>query len=258
MSDNDIKKIALLILATSKQRDKWVTIKDTYLFNLTLKSFLLTMDREYKYIFYIGIDQDDRIFTKSENQQEITRFSSAFKNVEFVFITMEEIPKGYVTLMWNKLFKDAYNRNCEYFYQCGDDMEFKTNGWVNSCIEKLKQNNDIGLAGPINNNNRILTQAFVSSKHMEIFGWFFPEQIKNWCCDDWYNMVYHPKYLYPLNDHLAVNMGGKPRYDIHNIKNFDRQPPKQFSENVNKMRQQTHELSQQHKELIERYVIENS
>ena len=71
-------------------------------------------------------------------------------------------------------------------------------------------------------------------------------------------MVYHPKYLYPLNDHLAVNMGGKPRYDIHNIKNFDRQPPKQFSENVNKMRQQTHELSQQHKQLIERYVIENS
>ena len=33
-------------------------------------------------------------------------------------------------------------------------------------------NNDLGLAGPINNNNRILTQAFVSRKHMEIFGWF--------------------------------------------------------------------------------------
>ena len=254
----DNKKIAMLILATSKQRDNWVSIKDSYLFNLTLKSFLLTMDREHKYLFYIGIDHDDRIFTKPENQQEITRFSRAFQNVEFIFYTIKDVAKGHVTKMWNKLFKDAYDRDCDYFYQCGDDMEFKRHGWINSCIEKLKQNNDIGLAGPINNNNRILTQAFVSRKHMEIFGWFFPEQIINWCCDDWYNMVYHPKYLYPLNQHFAVNMGGQPRYDIHNIKNFHRQTPEQFSENVNCMREQTHALAQQHKLLIEQYVKENN
>ena len=56
---------------------------------------------------------------------------------------------------------------------------------------------------------------------MEIFGWFFPKEIKNWCCDDWYNMVYHPKYLYPLGNHFAVNMGGNPRYEIHNDKKFN-------------------------------------
>ena len=39
----NIKKIALLILATSKQRNNWESIKDTYLFNMTLKSFLLTI-----------------------------------------------------------------------------------------------------------------------------------------------------------------------------------------------------------------------
>ena len=31
------KKIALLILATSKNRDMWKSIKDSYLFNYTLK-----------------------------------------------------------------------------------------------------------------------------------------------------------------------------------------------------------------------------
>ena len=44
-------KIALLILATSNQRDDWITIKDSYLFNMTLKSFFLTYDKEHKYIF---------------------------------------------------------------------------------------------------------------------------------------------------------------------------------------------------------------
>ena len=258
MTDINTNTIALLVLATSKNRDNWLTVKDSYLFKLTLKSFLLTMDRENKYLFYIGIDSDDRIFSKIENQEEITRFSRVFKNVEFIFYTIKDVAKGHVTKMWNQLFKDAYDKDCDYFYQCGDDMEFKTNGWINSCIEKLKQNNDIGLAGPINNNNRILTQAFVSRKHMKIFGWFFPEQIINWCCDDWYNMVYHPKYLYPLNNHLAVNLGGQPRYDIHNIKNFDKQTPQQFSQNVNRMRSQTHQLAQKHKLLIEQYVKENN
>ena len=37
MSCNE--KIGLLILATSKNRDTWLNIKDSYLFNMTLKSF---------------------------------------------------------------------------------------------------------------------------------------------------------------------------------------------------------------------------
>ena len=246
--------IGLLILATSKNRNNWESIKDSYLFNMTLKSFLLTMNKEYNYIFYIGIDKNDRIFDNKIEQQEILRFSQVFKNIKFIFVTIENIEKGYVTKMWNYLFKLAYDDNCEYFYQCGDDIEFKTKGWIKSCIEKLKENNDIGLTGPINNNNRILTQAFVSTKHMDIFGWFFPEQIINWCCDDWYNMVYYPNYLYPLNDHLAINLGGQPRYDIHNIKNFNRQTPQQFSQNVNKMREQTKQLAENHKQLLKKYI----
>tara|TARA_B110001452_G_scaffold265957_1_gene271687 strand:+ start:2283 stop:3050 length:768 start_codon:yes stop_codon:yes gene_type:complete len=252
--DESKTKIALLILATSKNRDNWVTIKDTYLFNMTLKTFLLTQDKEHKYLFYVGIDKDDRLFDKEDQQQEITRFSKAFPNVEFKFITMEAIQKGYVTLMWNKLFEDAFKQDCEYFYQCGDDMEFKTKGWINDCIKALKTHNDIGLAGPINNNSRILTQAFVSRKHMEIFGWFFPKEIKNWCCDDWYNMVYHPKYLYPLHNHLSINNGGQPRYDINNNPNFTGKTQMTFGMNVNKLRQEAQQLANQHKKLIETYL----
>ena len=249
-----VYKIATLVLATSKNRNNWVMMQDTYLYQLTLKTFLLTMDKEHNYIFYVGIDKDDRIFDNETQKREITRFSKVFTNIEFKFITMENIPKGYVTLMWNKLFEDAYKSGCDYFYQCGDDMEFKTKGWINDAIKILKEHNDVGMAGPINNNNRILTQAFVSKKHMEIFGWFFPKEIKNWCCDDWYNMVYHPNYLYPLYNHSAENKGGQPRYDIDNNPNFAEGSQMKFGMNVQALRQKTLKLAESHKTLIEEYI----
>ena len=247
-------KIGVLVLATSKNRDDWVMMKDTYLYNLTLKTFLLTLDKEHNYIFYIGIDKDDRLFDNETQKREITRFSKAFPNVEFKFMTMENIAKGYVSLMWNKLFQDAYEVGCDYFYQCGDDMEFKTKGWINDCIKVLKEHNDMGMAGPINNNNRILTQSFVSRKHMEIFGWFFPKELINWCCDDYLNMVYHPKYLYPLHNHLAINQGGQPRYDINNNKNFTGGSQMKFGMNVTALRQKAAKLAESHKLLIEEYI----
>ena len=247
-------KIAMLVLATSKNRNNWRTIKDSYLFNMTLKTFLLTQDKEHNYIFYIGIDKGDRIFDNKQEQQEILRFDKVFQNIEFKFIIINNVPKGHVTIMWNILFKDAYDKGCEYFYQCGDDMEFKTKGWINACIKVLKKNNDIGLAGPINNNNRILTQAFVSRKHMEIFGWFFPKEIINWCCDDWYNMVYYPGYLYPLRNHLSINNGGQPRYDIHNIPAFSGFNLSVFSNNLNMLRFQTQQLANYHKNILKNYL----
>ena len=253
-------KIAFLIITTSNKRDNWVTIKDSYLYNMTLKTLLLTQDKENLYKFYIGIDANDRIFDKKDQQEEIMRFRKAFPNIDFEFIVYDnnKIPKGHHTIMWNVLFKKAYDDNYDYFYQCGDDIVFRTKGWINDSIKMLKSKNNIGLTGPINNNNRILTQSFVSRKHMEIFGWYFPEEIKNWCCDDWYNMVYHPNYLYPLNNHFAENKGGAPRYDINNDKKFNGGGNQMvFSMNVQKLRASAQELANKHKKLIEKYINNN-
>ena len=248
-------KIGFLILATSNNRNNWNSIKDSYLYNLTLKSSLLTINREHKYIYYIGIDKNDRIFDKKNEQNEILKFQNVFKHItiEFIVYDNNKIPKGYATLMWNVLFEKAYNDGCDYFYQCGDDMEFKTKNWINDSINMLKSKNNIGLTGPINNNNRILTQSFVSRKHMEIFGWYFPKEIKNWCCDDWYNIVYHPNYLYPLKNHFAENKGGQPRYKINNDNNFALNNL-MFKNNVQKLRKDTQILANKHKKLIENYL----
>jgi hypothetical protein len=121
--------------------------------------------------------------------------------------------------MWNVLFNIAYDDNCDYYYQCGDDIDFTTKGWVNDCIKRLINNNNIGMTGPINNNSSILTQSFVSSEHYKIFGYYFPDEIINWYCDDWINIVYKSNdQFYPLINHISLNNGGKERYNIeHNV-----------------------------------------
>ena len=84
------------------------------------------------------------------------------------------------------------------------------------------ENNDIGVSGPVNNNPRILTQSMVSRKHMEIFGYYFPEEIINWFCDDWINEVYKSiNKLFFIKEHYCHNAGGQPRYQINNSNNYN-------------------------------------
>ena len=69
-------------------------------------------------------------------------------------------------------------------------------------------------------------------------------------------MVYHPKFLYPLTNHLSINCGGEPRYDINNDKRF-KNNQMIFAKNVNKLRQETFNLANKHKQLIEKYISNN-
>ena len=213
------KSIALLIPCTSNGRD-WTNFKDTYLLHMTLKSFLLSYNQEHTYTLYIGIDRNDKIFDNKETHEEVYRFVSVMKNITVEFIYLDYVEKGHLTKMWNILFEHAYKANHDYFFQCGDDIVFTTKGWVNDCIETLQKHGNIGLVGPVNNNPRILTQCFVSKKHYEIFGYFFPEEIVNWCCDDWINEVYQPNFFFPLRNHFCNNLGGNPRYLINNDLKF--------------------------------------
>jgi hypothetical protein len=238
--------IALLIPSTSRGRD-WSSVKETYLFNYTLKTFGITYDKEHHYRFYIGIDRGDPIYDKTEVREYLERLVGIIKNVTIEFIYMDGITRGHLTVMWNRLFKKAYDDGNDYFFQCGDDISFETKGWVNACIEELQKSDGIGMTGPLNNNARILTQSFVSRKHMEIFGFYFPETIINWCCDDWINEVYkRVGKLYPLHDYLCVNMGGQPRYDINNDAGFRFK----FAKSLETLRANTSKLANKHALLI--------
>lgn len=249
--DNDIK-IALLVLTTSNKRDNWGKLEDTYLYNNTIKTFYNTYTKKYLYEIYIGYDFDDRIFSnKNEQLKLLNKYKT--KNININFIPLYNIEKGYVTKMWNILFLLAYYNKCDYFYQCGDDINFKTNDWVKDSILTLIKNNNIGLCGPLNNNVNFLTQAMFSRKHMEIFGFLFPEKIKNWFCDDWYNIIYKPNYFYPLLNHYCSNDGGSPRYNINNDINFIQN----YSNNFDKLKNEVNKIAELDKKKILNYVNNN-
>jgi hypothetical protein len=244
-----MKKIALLIPCTSRMRPEWNTMKDTFLFHYTLKTFLATCDKEHEFILYVGYDPGDRIFAETKEQQTILSFQKAFKFLKVKFIEMNA-KKGHLTKMWNQLFRVAYDEGCDYFYQCGDDISFETKGWVNACIEILDKNEGIGIAGPVNNNHLIITQGFVSRMHMRIFGEFFPETILNWGCDDWYNHVYQPYFCYILTWHYCSNEGGRPRYHVNGDKNFG----DGYTEKVAKLRKEVQELAKKDQDKIVRFM----
>ena len=178
----------------------------------TLKTFLLTYNKEHEYVLYIGIDKGDRIYDDKQSKEKFYQYAKVMKSISIKFVYMDGIKKGHLTVMWNRLFKIAYDEGCDYFFQCGDDIEFNTKGWVNDCIRVLRNNNDVGLTGPINNNARILTQSFVSKKHMDVFGYYFPEDIINWFCDDWITNVYVVRDKYWKIEKRIFNKGGEPRY----------------------------------------------
>jgi hypothetical protein len=214
-------KIAILIPTTSNRRDAWKSITDSYLFNVAYPNILETRDEEHHYIFYIGYDKNDRIFSKPQEQQKVKDMEQ--QKVKIHFIEFKNIQKGHVTKMWNVLFKSAYDDGCDYFYQCGDDIKIDKKGWVNESIGILQQHKNIGIAGPKNTSSGLLlTQVLVSRVHMELFGWFFPEEIINWCCDDWYLYVYSPTFCFPLKNYFVSNNGGTPRYTIHNDIAFEK------------------------------------
>lgn len=207
---------------------------------------------EHSYVFYIGIDSDDPMFSQPTIIQQFNRFVGIMKNVEIKFIPFDNIPKGHLTKMWNVLFKQAYEESCDYFFQCGDDIIFKTKHWINACIQVLQKNNNIGVTSPVCINNQlILTQSFVSRKHMKIFGVYFPEEIINWGCDDWINIVYKPDHYYPLMKYFCNNVGGKERYVVDNNQSFY----DNYRENLFKLRRRTDLLvKRKYKHLLDHYI----
>ena len=205
-------KVAFLIPITSNHRN-WKNILDCYLLNYTFKSFLQTKNNENEYAFYIGFDHDDTFFINHMNElQQIFNDYS----IKLHITLYENIPKGHVTIMWNVLYQKAYDDNYDYFFQCGDDIEFRTQNWINDSIHALQSNNNIGVSGPnnVDIDNTTLTQAMVSRKHMELYGYFFPPSIVNYYCDNWISEVYFPYHSFKLNNHYAPNLGGNPRYNI--------------------------------------------
>ena len=203
-------KTGVLIASTSKGCN-WKSPQDCYL-NNTLESLFNTNKNSKNLFICIGIDHDDPFYRVNENR---LFFEDKFQ-VEF-FVSRAE--KGHVTKIWNELAHKAINENCEYLFQCGDDITFHRPGWLEECQKNLKSTNNFGMTGPLTNQNSyIITQCFVHKTHYDIFGYFFPEEIKNWFCDDWINEIYPSSRICTSfncdNKVIVQGTSDPPRYEV--------------------------------------------
>lgn len=217
---NSQTKIAFIIPTTSNKRN-WKNARESLLF-LSLQSFYATRSLRYRYKFFIGYDHDDPFYTEKNQMIIADEYSSSSIDIEFYPLQVE---KGHVTKMWNILAQYALDWGADYLYQCGDDITYSAGisatgqRWLDACVDVLRQHGNVGLTGPqnVNGNTRILTQCFVHRRHVEKLGYFFPEEIKNWYCDDWINGIYRNLGAYYTIDYTlysCANLGGAERYDI--------------------------------------------
>tara|TARA_R110000803_G_scaffold200739_2_gene265264 strand:- start:2035 stop:2703 length:669 start_codon:yes stop_codon:yes gene_type:complete len=200
-----MNKIAFLIPTTSKNRE-WKTFNDSYLCQILLPSINLQQD----ITLYIGYDDDDDLFKKSKNR------ISKYENIKFKWFSFNGY-KGNPCAIWSKLADYAIVDNFEYFFVLGDDIALdKRHEWMGVFLKALKKNNNIGYSAGWSNNDDIPTQFLLHKNHIDIFGWVYPPQIKNWQCDDFIYHLYGDKYGNWLRQYKHLNCGGQPRYQPDN------------------------------------------
>lgn len=191
---------------------KTQNLNNSFIYKL-LDNFSKNINKNYKYNFYIGFDNNDKCLYETKILEIFNNDYIEIKIIEFD----KNIEHGHLTKMWNILFEISYHENNDYFYQLGDDIIFDNYDFLDEYIDGLDSMDNFGITGYItkNGNQNILTQSFVSRKHYEIFGYFFPDTIKNWYCDNWISAVYLIFGLYkPLGAKIS-NDGGEERYSIN-------------------------------------------
>jgi len=213
-------KIGVLVPCTSNKKD-YKSFKDTDLYKYLLKSFFLTYNDENEYTIYLGIDDFDKFYQNINIQEDIKRFVSVMKNTKLIIKTFDNKYHGNPCGIWNGLYYQARQDQNDYFVQVGDDIMFLDKHWVNCGIQALKNKNNYGVVGlsdqgrkQYDPNDSLFTQTMVSRKHYEIFGWYFPPEIKNWGCDNWIGDMYAKYDLKQEIYQRIMNCGGEPRYKV--------------------------------------------
>ena len=204
--------IAILIPTTTSNTN-FKKLEDTHLYKFCLPSLCDTLptDNKFNFTIYFGIDDTDKILNRSKTKRKLQN-TKLYKNISKINLINFDVEKGNVVAIWNELFNIAYNDNNDYFIQMGDDIFFHNKNWLITCINTLQEHKGLGVIAPTDiNNPALLTQSIVSRKHMEIFGYYFNPEIKNWGCDNWITGVY-PKIITIQTKDKIENKGGEPRY----------------------------------------------
>lgn len=153
--------------------------------NICLPSIYRTMEREFEYFIYIGINRDDYLETVSQVLEE------TFRQVKVVVSAVKTF-----TATVNNIAREAYRDEMDYLVRINDDTSFQTKNWTSAGIHILRnsQPQNVGVVGPVcfEGNTKILTHDMLHRTHLDIFDYYYPPHFDNWWSDDWITAVYQP------------------------------------------------------------------
>ena len=179
------------------------SFKETSFYKNTLYSFMQTYDKNQQYMFFIGIQNKENTFNNIETQNELKRFVSVMINVnlEFFYITDKNLS---LVSMWNFLSNISCKNNYEYYINITDNNLFKTNGWIQTSLLRLKQNNNIGFVYFMDNKKKGTT-VMVHQRHLNALKYFFHDNLVFDYWIQWFENIYPKKYSVYLNNFNIIN-----------------------------------------------------
>lgn len=199
------ERICLSIFLQNNQNN--VPMSNLYVFSYLLPSFLQsTVNSTFDWSFYVGFQFDDYFNNKETDFERIFNEITASAQrsdiqLRLLFVPLEK-ETIYTTFKYNYLHQQAYRDGCDYLYQTIDDIRFLTRGWDNDLVNCLKSQKNYGAAViqhiyPLQQINKEISYAMVSRRHMDIFGEFWPRQLRNWGMDKWFSQLYQDKFCAP-------------------------------------------------------------
>ncbi|XP_053378753.1 uncharacterized protein LOC128548295 [Mercenaria mercenaria] len=198
-----------ILIPSSTKGIKNPLLEQFSLAKICIPSIYKTIEEEYTYIIYVGIDKGDYLETVKDELETM------FDKVKAV------VTRGRTfTRTINAIARVAYEDGMDYLVRINDDSSFETKNWTSIGISSLLHYSppNVGVVGPTchEGNRRILTHDMVHRTHLEIFDFYYPPYFDNWWADDWITKVYKPERSAKLSawvvkHHLKTHGS---RYDV--------------------------------------------
>jgi hypothetical protein len=215
LSGTNKTRIAILVPSKSQGEDVNATVLVRILLRSLASSITADEYANFLYTIYIGYDEGDSLIGNRQNALQSA--IDIVMRTKKILVRYHQLPAvESVAFFWNTLFAVALQDGNDYFYQLNDDVELATSGWTGKFVKWLLDHSGLGVVGP---NDRLwscalLTQSFVSRRHWDLFGFYFPPEIKDWYSDNWISQVYGGDNTKCIPDVHIVNGAVSTRYDI--------------------------------------------
>jgi hypothetical protein len=213
-------KVVFIIPSTAKVAEPYKTIDEMPLLKILYNS--IKAHDISNYTFIVGIDDDDEFYIN--NQEKIKEVLPSNFHLHF----FNNCKKSYVSIV-NQLANVAINEyKAEYLQIFADDLIVYSLTHIPTFIDYFKKHDNLCLGwGKDENVVHTCTHPFIHKTHVNIFDYFYPNEIINWHCDDWILGLYTKLNRIVITDtHVLANCIGV-RYNTHYI------PPDAFDEMVN-------------------------